>query len=68
VGTGNPLRVGIVVFDDAEELDVVGPFDVLAAWAAHSALRPEVVTYLCLLAQALAVVSSLWPWSSARLA
>jgi hypothetical protein len=24
--------------------------------------------YLCLLAQALAVVSSLWPWSSARLA
>jgi transcriptional regulator GlxA family with amidase domain len=39
------LRVGIVVFDDAEELDVVGPYDVLAAWAATSALRPEVVTF-----------------------
>lgn len=45
MGTGNPLRVGIVVFDDAEELDVVGPFDVLASWAAHSALHPEVVTF-----------------------
>jgi len=45
VGTGNPLRIGIVVFDDAEELDVVGPFDVLASWAAHSALHPEVVTF-----------------------
>ena len=45
MGTGHPLRVGIVVFDDAEELDVVGPFDVLTSWAAHSALRPEVVTF-----------------------
>ncbi|HEY0215574.1 MAG TPA: DJ-1/PfpI family protein [Cellulomonas sp.] len=45
MSTGNPLRVGIVVFDDAEELDVVGPFDVLAAWADVSALRPEVVTF-----------------------
>jgi transcriptional regulator GlxA family with amidase domain len=45
VGTGHPLRVGIVVFDDAEELDVVGPFDVLTAWAALSPLRPEVVTF-----------------------
>jgi transcriptional regulator GlxA family with amidase domain len=43
--TGKALRVGIVVFDDAEELDVVGPFDVLTAWAARSALRPEVVTF-----------------------
>lgn len=45
MSTGHPLRVGIVVFDDAEELDVVGPFDVLTSWAAHSALRPEVVTF-----------------------
>lgn len=45
MSTGSPLRVGIVVFDDAEELDVVGPFDVLTWWAAHSALRPEVVTF-----------------------
>lgn len=39
------MRVGILVFDDAEELDVVGPYDVLAMWAAHSSLRPEVVTF-----------------------
>ncbi|RMI14350.1 DJ-1/PfpI family protein [Cellulomonas triticagri] len=45
MSTGHPLRVGIVVFDDAEELDVVGPFDVLTAWAGTSALRPEVVTF-----------------------
>lgn len=45
MGTGHPLRVGIVVFDDAEELDVVGPYDVLTSWAAHSALRPEVLTF-----------------------
>lgn len=45
MSTGKPLRVGIVVFDDAEELDVVGPYDVLAAWAAMSPLRPEVVTF-----------------------
>lgn len=45
MSTGSPLRVGIVVFDGAEELDVVGPYDVLAAWAALSPLRPEVVTF-----------------------
>lgn len=45
MGTGSALRVGIFVFDGAEELDVVGPYDVLAAWAAHSALHPEVVTF-----------------------
>ncbi|NMR21300.1 DJ-1/PfpI family protein [Cellulomonas fimi] len=39
------LRVGIFVFDDAEELDVVGPYEVLAAWAALSAWRPEVLTF-----------------------
>ncbi len=40
-----PLRVGIFVFDDAEELDVVGPFEVLTAWAQQSDLKPEVLTF-----------------------
>lgn len=43
--TGHHLRVGIFVFDDAEELDVVGPYEVLSAWANVSELRPEVVTF-----------------------
>ena len=43
--TGSPLRVGVFVFDGAEELDVVGPYDVLAAWAADSPLRPQVRTF-----------------------
>jgi transcriptional regulator GlxA family with amidase domain len=37
--------VGIFVFDDAEELDVVGPYEVLTWWAGHSELKPEVVTF-----------------------
>lgn len=45
MSTQAPLRIGVLVFDDAEELDVVGPFEVLASWAAHSALHPEVVTF-----------------------
>ncbi len=45
MGTGHPMRVGLFVFDDAEELDVVGPYEVLAWWGRHSALRPEVVTF-----------------------
>lgn len=45
MSTGSTLRVGIFVFDDAEELDVVGPYEVLTAWAAYSELRPEVVTF-----------------------
>lgn len=45
MGTGSALRVGLVVFDDAEELDVVGPYEVLTAWAQASALRPEVVMF-----------------------
>lgn len=45
MSTGHHLRVGIFVFDDAEELDVVGPYEVLAYWARHSELRPEVVTF-----------------------
>lgn len=45
MGRSKPLRVGIFVFDEAEELDVVGPFEVLSAWEQHSALRPEVLTF-----------------------
>jgi transcriptional regulator GlxA family with amidase domain len=32
--TGDPKVIGIVLFDDVEELDAVGPWEVLAAWAA----------------------------------
>ena len=42
---GNSLRIGIFVFDDAEELDIVGPYEVLTQWAAHSDLRPQVPTF-----------------------
>lgn len=45
MSTGSALRVGVYVFDDAEELDVVGPYEVLSAWAALSELRPEVLTF-----------------------
>ncbi|ROS30920.1 DJ-1/PfpI family protein [Cellulomonas sp. PhB150] len=45
MSTGNALRVGIFVFDGAEELDVVGPYEVLAAWSKISPLHPEVVTF-----------------------
>jgi transcriptional regulator GlxA family with amidase domain len=38
-------HVGILVFDDADELDVVGPFGVFADWAARSALQPTVTTF-----------------------
>ncbi|KGM10940.1 DJ-1/PfpI family protein [Cellulomonas bogoriensis] len=40
----SPVRVGVVVFDGADELDVVGPYAVLRSWVAHSSLHPEVVT------------------------
>ncbi|GII98051.1 DJ-1/PfpI family protein [Sediminihabitans luteus] len=43
-GSSGP-HVGIFVFDGAEELDVVGPFEVLAAWAELSPLRPRVTTF-----------------------
>jgi transcriptional regulator GlxA family with amidase domain len=45
MATGHPLRVGILVFDGAEELDVAGPYEVLASWAEVSPLRPTVVTF-----------------------
>ncbi|MBB2921538.1 DJ-1/PfpI family protein [Cellulomonas cellasea] len=45
MSTQSPVRVGVFVFDDAEELDVVGPYEVLAHWAQLSELKPEVVTF-----------------------
>ncbi|HMO11413.1 MAG TPA: DJ-1/PfpI family protein [Actinotalea sp.] len=45
MSTTSRMRIGIVVFDDAEELDVVGPYEVLTTWAAISDLRPEVVLF-----------------------
>ncbi|MGW0333685.1 DJ-1/PfpI family protein [Streptomyces sp. NPDC003011] len=37
----NPsLTIGVYVFEDAEELDVVGPWEVLGFWAAHVAEFP----------------------------
>ncbi|WP_265523691.1 DJ-1/PfpI family protein [Oerskovia flava] len=43
--TGNGLSIGIFVFDEAEELDVAGPFEVFAAWAQRSALHPHLSTF-----------------------
>ncbi|MGW2125173.1 DJ-1/PfpI family protein [Streptomyces sp. NPDC001758] len=31
------LTIGVLFFDDAEELDVVGPWEVLGFWASHIA-------------------------------
>lgn len=45
MATNGPLRVGVFMFDDAEELDVVGPWEVLSTWAHLSALRPEVLSF-----------------------
>lgn len=45
MSTTPALHVGIYVFDDAEELDVVGPYEVLAAWAERSALAPRVTVF-----------------------
>ena len=45
MATTRPLRVGIFCFDDAEELDVVGPYEVLTSWAGHSPLHPEVLLF-----------------------
>lgn len=43
--TTRPLRVGLFCFDGTEELDLVGPWEVLTAWAAVSPLRPQVLTF-----------------------
>ncbi|MCL2466825.1 MAG: DJ-1/PfpI family protein [Micrococcales bacterium] len=44
MATTRALRVGIFCFDDVNELDLVGPYGVLSAWAERSPLRPEVRT------------------------
>jgi transcriptional regulator GlxA family with amidase domain len=43
--TGNGLSIGVLVFDDAEELNVAGPYEVLTTWREHSVLKPRVVTF-----------------------
>jgi transcriptional regulator GlxA family with amidase domain len=43
------MDIGIVVFEDAEELDFAGPWEVLGAWAEH---HPEDAVRLRLLAEA----------------
>lgn len=45
MSTDGGLHVGILVFDEAEELDIVGPFEVLSAWAEHSSIKPHVSTF-----------------------
>lgn len=45
MATRSPMQVGVFVFDDAEELDVVGPYEVLSWWERHSPLAPRVVTF-----------------------
>jgi transcriptional regulator GlxA family with amidase domain len=45
MSTGSSLSVGVLVFDEAEELDVAGPYEVLSAWTEHSALKPCVTTF-----------------------
>jgi len=45
MSTHSTLRVGILLFDGVEELDAVGPWEVLASWARHSTLHPEVLTF-----------------------
>lgn len=45
MSTARPLRIGLYVFDGADELDVVGPYTVLTRWAEAAASRPDVVTF-----------------------
>ncbi|WP_240509679.1 hypothetical protein [Streptomyces malaysiense] len=34
------LTIGVLLFEDVEELDVVGPWEVLGFWASHVATAP----------------------------
>jgi transcriptional regulator GlxA family with amidase domain len=45
MSTDGGLHIGILVFDEAEELDVVGPFEVFAEWMEHSQIKPHVSTF-----------------------
>ncbi len=39
------MRIGIMLFDDVEELDAVGPWEVLASWAKSHPAEAEVVAF-----------------------
>lgn len=39
-GVSDTLTIGVLLFDDVEELDVVGPWEVLGFWASHIASSP----------------------------
>lgn len=45
MSTDGGLHIGVFVFDEAEELDVAGPFEVLSLWAEHSSIKPHVNTF-----------------------
>lgn len=45
MSTARPLRLGVYVFDGADEMDVVGPYTVLTRWADAAHSRPDVVTF-----------------------
>ena len=45
MSTARPLRLGVYVFDGADEMDVVGPYTVLTRWAEAAHSRPDVVTF-----------------------
>ncbi|MCG2801498.1 MAG: DJ-1/PfpI family protein [Cellulomonas sp.] len=45
MSTTRSLRVGLFCFDGTEELDLVGPWEVLSVWAELSSLRPQVLTF-----------------------
>ncbi|WP_402464740.1 DJ-1/PfpI family protein [Isoptericola aurantiacus] len=47
MSTDGGLNVGILVFDEADELDVIGPFEVCTAWAEHSRVKPHLSTFSC---------------------
>ena len=45
MSTARPLRLGVYVFDGADEMDVVGPYTVFSRWAETAASRPDIVTF-----------------------
>lgn len=45
MSTARPLRLGVYVFDGADEMDIVGPYTVFTRWAEAAASRSDVVTF-----------------------
>ncbi len=43
--TQKPFTIGVFVFDEAREWDVVGPLELLTVWARQCDLRPQVRTF-----------------------